>query len=192
LQEKPRGGPALAATNASRPCDEASAGGHWLSHRRPIRDFPQTRARRKLALGAANGCLQGGAAAPKKILAGGSLEAVVCHAGSQAAGLPSAAHPTNSTTAKRLRLVQVNCIGPILLEKHNPGPKRQDAQAQTVEKGETATTVRSQRLGPRKANAMTASSVSSRDRPSGTAPGRTPAKHHQSSCCTAPASPPLA
>ena len=43
--------------------------------------------------------------------------------------------------------------------KHNPGP--QDAQAQTVEKGETATTVSSQRLGPRKANAMTASRVCS-------------------------------
>ena len=49
------------------------------------------------------GCLQGGAAAPRKILAGGRLEAVVCHAGSQAAGMASAAYPTNSTTAKRLR-----------------------------------------------------------------------------------------
>ena len=51
------------------------------------------------------GCLQGGAAAPRKILAGGSLEAVVCHAGSQAAGMASAAYPTNSATAERLRLV---------------------------------------------------------------------------------------
>ena len=40
--------------------------------------------------------------------------------------------------------------------------RTQDAQAQTVEKGETATTVRQKSaLGPRKANAMTASSVSS-------------------------------
>ena len=77
-----------------------------MSHQRPTRDFHQTRARRKLALGAANGRLQGGAAAPKKILAGGSLEAVVCHAGSQAAGMASAAYPTNSTTAKRLRGVR--------------------------------------------------------------------------------------
>ena len=51
------------------------------------------------------GCLQGGAAAPKKILAGGRLDAVVCHAESQAAALASAACPTNLATAERLRLV---------------------------------------------------------------------------------------
>ena len=43
----------------------------------------------------------------------------------------------------------------------NTQPRTQDAHAQTVEKGETATTSREPALGPRKANARAASSVSS-------------------------------
>ena len=46
-------------------------------------------------------------------------------------------------------------------QKHNPGPKSQDAQAQTVEKGIDRNDSQKSALGPRKANAMTASSVSS-------------------------------
>ena len=56
----------LAATNASRPCDEAFAGGDWLTHRRPIRVCYQSRARRKLALGAANGVSAGRRSRPEE------------------------------------------------------------------------------------------------------------------------------
>ena len=94
------------------------AGGDWLSP--PATDpclSPDTSASETRSV-PPTGCLQGGAAAPKKILAGGSLEAVVCHAGSQAAGMASAAYPTNSTTAKRLGGIlrtQVESIRPILV-----------------------------------------------------------------------------
>ena len=47
----------------------------------------------------------------------------------------------------------------VVTHKHNPGT--QDAQAQAVEKGETAAAVRSQRWVTREANARTASSASS-------------------------------
>ena len=48
-----------------------------------------------------------------------------------------------------------------VLEYTHTQPRTQDAQAQTVEKGETATTIQKPALGTRKANAMMASSVSS-------------------------------
>ena len=56
----------LAATNASRPCDEAFAGGDWLSPPATDPCFFQTRARRKLALGAANGVSAGRHSRPEE------------------------------------------------------------------------------------------------------------------------------
>ena len=58
--------PPRSTTNASRPCDEAFAGGNWLSPPATDPCLFQSRARRKLALGAANGVSAGRRSRPEE------------------------------------------------------------------------------------------------------------------------------